>query len=397
MGRAMTLNNKIIPVAYLRYSYEDFKGTGYTSIENQRQIILEYIASQGWELFDIYIDDGYSGTNFERPGFLKLLNDIKPYRINCIVVKDLSRLGRNYIETGKYFETIFPKLGVRCIALGDNYDSIHDEENDIMPFKNILNEMYAKDISRKIRSSRRINAKQGLFMGSVAPYGYIRDPLDKHHLIPDEAAKKNVQLIYDMRKMGISSRAIADHLNQGGELSPLEYYYRLQNKANHTHTKRAWGSASIQRILQHDVYIGHITQGKRRVKSFKDKTLTVTPPTEWITVKNMHEPIIDINTWEAVQNQLLLNKHNRRIHSSDTTSLFAGLCFCSDCGSKLVYSTKVNKQGKVYAFYKCAGYNNNGKSFCSSHMVRSDHLEDLVVSKLGEYINLSMDDEEYLV
>ena len=381
---------------YVRASHDDGSDNESLTITNQTKLVREYIESQQWELAGIYADDGISGTTFERPAFQSLLEDIKKGKVNCVVVKDLSRLGRHYIETGRYLEEIFPELGVRCIALGERYDSFSEENNDFIPFKNILNEWYAKDISRKIRASRKINARQGNFMGSVPPYGYKKSPEDKHVLVPDENTCEIVQKIFKQFAYGSSAREIADRLNKMNILSPREYYYSNVGRENPTYTIKAWGSATIIQILKNEVYIGNMVQGKRVVKSFKDKKRKCAPKDNWICVKGTHEALIDNSLWNDVQNRLRDNQR-QRTSCNGSLSVFSGLCYCADCNSKMVYSTKKRRNGSVVEYYKCSGYNNYGSSYCSSHLVRADHILSIVKSELSYYAELALQDKEKLL
>ena len=239
---------------YCRLSRDDNNGSSESmSISNQRQMLLSYIQERGWRLGDTYIDDGYSGTTFERPDFQRLIGDIETGRINLVITKDLSRLGRNYVMTGQYTDFFFPQFGVRYIAVNDNYDS-KNTDNDIAPFKNILNEMYAKDISKKVRSARQTSAKQGKFMGSQPPFGYIKSPANKHLLIPDEEAAQIICRIFKEFANGDSGRHIAGILNDERIPSPAVYYYGKLGKT-HPNPKisNTWGSATIIQLLKNEV------------------------------------------------------------------------------------------------------------------------------------------------
>ena len=284
------------------------------SIVNQKQMLTAFIEERGWTLEETYIDDGYSGTTFDRPDFQRMISDIQSGKINMVVTKDLSRLGRNYVMTGQYTDFIFPQYGVRYIAVNDSVDTLNDD-NDIAPFKNILNEMYAKDTSKKISSARRVSAKQGKFMGSKAPFGYIKSPEDKI-----------VKRIFNLFASGESARHIATIMDEEGVLSPRALYYESIGKTNpNTQESDTWCSAGVMQLMRNPVYIGNMVQGKRKVISFKTKQREVTPKDEWIIVENTHEALVDMETWEKVQERIAGNKRARVLtHGRDQPVL--GYC-----------------------------------------------------------------------
>lgn len=232
----------------------------------QKQMLTDYVKERGWDLTETYIDDGYSGTTFDRPAFQSMLKDIEHGYIDCVITKDLSRLGRNYAKTGYYTEEYFLEHGVRYIAVNDNVDTMKDD-NDIAPFKNTLNEMYAKDISRKIRSARAVSARQGKFLGSKPPFGYIRCPTDKHKLIIDEKPAQIISRMFDMFASGDSGRHISDVFNNEGIFSPRAYYYQQIGRENPLNESMTWNSNTVMQLLKNPVYIGNMVQGKRRVTS----------------------------------------------------------------------------------------------------------------------------------
>lgn len=257
---------------YLRLSRDDGNSNAESmSIVTQKQMLTDYVKERGWDLTEIYIDDGYSGTTFDRPAFQRMLKDIEHGYIDCVITKDLSRLGRNYAKTGYYTEEYFLEHGVRYIAVNDNVDTMKDD-NDIAPFKNILNEMYAKDISRKIRSARAVSARQGKFLGSKPPFGYIRCPTDKHKLIIDEKPAQIISRMFDMFASGDSGRHISDVFNNEGILSPRAYYYQQIGRENPLNESMTWNSNTVMQLLRNPVYIGNMVQGKRRVTSLTFNT-----------------------------------------------------------------------------------------------------------------------------
>ena len=372
---------------YLRLSRDDKNSDSESmSISNQRTMLMDFTAERGWHVEDIYIDDGISGTTFERPSFKRMVDDIEKRRINMVVVKDLSRLGRNYVKVGEYTDFFFPKHNVRFIAVAENIDS--NNENDVSGFLNVVNEHYAKDISRKIRTSQKSLMKKGYFLGSQPPMGYVKSPEDKHRLIVDEDGAVIVRRLFHMYAIGSTARHIADTFNQEGIPSPREYYFNMIGKPNpYTKETVLWGSATVMRILRNQVYIGHMCSGKRRNRSFKLKQRDVVPEDEWIVVENTHEPIIDEVTWARVQELLLQNKGNRKaktIQSKDNKlpALFAGKLRCADCKAVMHYTSSKSGKYKTYYKYRCSTYTNQGKTACSFHSIREDELTAIVLNDI---------------
>jgi len=396
----MPLQSEVNAAIYLRLSRDDNTGNQESmSITNQRDFLVNYVKERGWKIFSIYVDDGYSGTNFERPDFKRMISDIEAGLVNCVITKDLSRLGRNYIQTGQYTDFFFPKHKVRYIAVNDNYDTV-EEENDIAPFKNILNEMYAKDISKKVRTSRTTAARQGKFMGSKPPYGYVKSPDDKHRLIVDPPAAKVIERIFADYAGGYTARGIAEQLN-GQEIdTPATYYFKQTGKRATRNSNQAWGSNTIMQLLKNQVYIGHMVQGQRQVTSFKTKQRHFNPESKWIVVENTHEPIISMATWEVVQARLKVIKATHTSHvrrnGQKEVSLFSGLLRCKDCGAGLHFCR--DTQGdKVYEHYRCGTWVINGKEACSPHNTRVEVLEETILAEIRHYASLANHDEPALI
>ena len=381
---------------YLRLSRDDKNGNMESmSIDNQRKFLIAYVHENGWEVSEIYTDDGYSGTTFERPSFLRMIEDIKAGKINMVVTKDLSRLGRNYVMTGQYTDFFFPKYHVRYIAVNDNYDSRKDD-NDIAPFKNILNEMYAKDISKKVRTSRIINAKQGKYMGSQPPYGYLKSPLDKHVLIPDPAVRDIVAYIFDEFAKGQSGRHIAQVLNERKILAPRAYYYqRIGGENPHPEERQEWGSTTIMQILKNRVYIGDLVQGKRTALSFKSKQRISTKQEDWIVCENTHEALVEKSVWEEVQHNFG-KPHYRATKSTGEVSLFSGVVRCADCGASLSFTNKICG-GRTYQLYKCSNYANHGKTVCSIHSISLPLLEAVILRDIRYHAQLIQAEEQAVI
>ena len=343
---------------YLRLSRSDGDQQESNSIKNQRALLNDYLGKHP-ELHkvDEYVDDGYSGTNFERPDFKRMMQDIEKRKVNCIIVKDLSRFGRNYIETGRYLERIFPFMGVRFIAINDHYDSA--EENDdkgriLIPFNNLINDTYCRDISMRVRSHLDVKRKEGQFIGSFAGYGYQKDPKDKNHLIIDEYAAGIVQEIFKQKLNGMSSQRIASHLNELGVLPPNEY--KRANGFNYTCGFQAglnqkWTVVSVNRILKNESYTGTLIQGKRRKINYKVKKSHDVGSENWIRVEDAHDSIISKGEFQQVQQ--LLELDTRTAPSQTTVYPLSGFLRCADCGQNMIRRT-VTKNGKKYQYYALA-------------------------------------------
>ena len=372
---------------YLRLSKEDgdFAGSETlqsNSIENQKEYIEDYIHSKPEiEIVDFYIDDGYSGVNFDRPDFQRMLQDIKNKKIDCVIVKDLSRLGRNYIEVGKYIERLFPLLGVRFIAINDNFDSADDtaaSNNIIIPFKNLINDAYCRDISIKIRSHLEVKRKRGEFIGAFAVYGYMRGK-DKNKLIVDPYAAEIVKEIFGMKMDGMSQQAIADELNSLGILSPAEYKKEQGSRYKtvfQTHSKAKWTAMAVMRVLTNEIYVGTLIQGKESTSNYKVKVREKKPQEEWIRVENAHEEVISSADFEIISD--IIQKDTRVTAGKSAVSVYSGYLLCADCGCSMVRK-KAYSGSFEYVYYVCSG-NKKNKDTCSSHRI-SENALNLAVTK----------------
>ena len=378
-------NKDIRAAAYLRLSIEDGDKAESNSIGNQRELIRDFAAERpGLHLVEEYADDGYTGTNFERPGFKRMMEDIKSGKINCIIVKDLSRLGRNYIEMGKYLEQIFPMMGIRFIAINDNYDNANSESSDsdsiVVPFKNLLNDSYCRDISIKVRSQLDMKRRKGEFIGGYAIYGYCKDKRNKNRLVVDEYAADIVRSIYRRKLEGMSAQAIAEQLNSENVLAPSEYKrlcglnYHSGFKAG-THAK--WQAIQVLRILKNEVYTGTMVQGRRQKINYKIKKIRDVEESGWIRVPNMHEAIIPQKLFDTVQEVLKLDTCASK--GQQTVNLFSGIVRCGGCGQNMVRRT-VSKNGKKYIYLHCVT-NHNGLG-CSSHLISESKLAEVVLAAL---------------
>ena len=382
------VTKKYIAAAYLRLSVEDGEKQESNSIQNQRNLIADFVEKKPEiNLITEMVDDGYSGVNFDRPAFQAMLKEIKSGTINCVIVKDLSRFGRNYIESGKYLERIFPALGVRFISVNDGIDSINQtmEENQMMiPFKNLMNDSYSRDISVKIRSELDMKRRKGEYIGSFAPYGYQKDPLDKNHLIPDLKTALAVKNIFRWHRMGFSADRIAQRLNLRKIPSPLAYQKQNQDMSWDTSicSELSWSAQAVYRILKNEVYLGHMVQGKKEKPNHKIKTYIPKPPDAWFRAENTHEPLI--REWEFSLSQKLLSGF-RASKGEYFEYPLSGLMVCADCGSSMVHRTSTYKD-KHYCYYICSGYKKN-KENCHSHIIRRDKVEAGVFSYFGRFLD----------
>ena len=373
---------------YLRLSRDDGDKEESGSITGQRELLRDYI-SQHPELreYAIRIDDGFSGSTFERPGFQKMIEDVKACRTDCIIVKDLSRFGRNYLDAGEYIEKIFPFLGVRFIAVNDNYDSLGEKKSSddlIIPFKNLINEAYCRDISMKIRSQLEIKRKNGQFLGSFAAFGYLKDEQDKNKLVVDQYAADIVRDIFKWKLEGISPQDIADALNKLGVLSPMEYKRSLGMKYTtsfKTSAKAAWSAGTVIRILKNPIYTGVLIQGKETTPSYKVHKRIAKAKSEWTVIEDSHEAIISEIDFDSVQK--VLKCDTRRSPDDKAVGLFSGMLFCGDCGASMVRKT-VPAGEKKYVYYVCSAHKQD-KS-CSPHRMRDTALEEIVLDSLRQHI-----------
>lgn len=378
---------------YARISREDGDKEESDSIGTQFDIIDDYIAHNDDITFiDRYSDDGWSGTNFDRPDFMRLMEDIKKGKINCVIVKDLSRLGRNYILVGQYLEMIFPMLNIRFISVNDRIDSIKDPasiNNALVSFKNVMNDEYCRDISNKVRSSLDRKHSKGEFIGSFASYGYMKDPDDHHHLIVDPVAAEVVKNIFDWFLQGMSIIGIAKRLNHMGIPNPSAY--KRQCGLNYKHPAgqldSAWPDSSVKRVLKNRLYVGDMVQNKNRTKSYKVQVSVAVPEENWVIVPNMHEAIIDREKFETVQQ--LLMRDTRTSPGINHVSIFAGYIRCADCLRAMGKKSVAQSYGK-YHYYVCQTFRKAGRNLCTKHTIREKQLYDAVLATIQSQIDLAV-------
>ena len=383
---------------YLRLSRDDGDKEESNSITGQRELLRDYISQRPeFREYAVRVDDGFSGSTFERPSFQKMIEDVKAGRTDCIIVKDLSRFGRNYLDAGEYIEKIFPFLGVRFIAVNDNYDSLGDKKASddlIIPFKNLINEAYCRDISVKIRSQLEIKRKNGQFLGSFAAFGYLKDEQNKNKLVVDQYAADIVRDIFKWKLEGVSPQDIADALNKLGVLSPMEYKRSLGMKFTtsfKTNAKATWSAGTVIRILKNPIYSGVLVQGKETTPSYKVHKRITKDESEWSVIEDSHEAIISKIDFDSVQK--VLKCDTRRSPGGKAVGLFSGMVFCGDCGASMVRKT-VPAGEKKYVYYVCSAHKQN-KS-CSPHRMRDTTLEEIVLDSLKQHISEVVDMSELL-
>lgn len=378
---------------YLRLSRDDGTESESNSIASQREILKEYIKRYpDMEIYDIYVDDGYSGTNFDRPDFNRMMDDIYAGRVNCVLVKDLSRFARNYTEGGIYLDKTFVKLGVRFIALNNQIDIGIGGINSFnqlvqIGVTNIMNESQAANTSVNVRGTLNLRRQQGKFIGSFPTYGYLKDPDDNHHLIVDEETAPIVRMIFERFIGGESIIGITKDLNEMGIPNPS--MYKKQKGFNYRHpcgrsNDGLWPDSSVRRILQNRMYVGDMVQGKNTTYSYKIKQCRAIPRDEWIIVEGTHEPIISQETFDNAQ--ALFNKSIRKSPTKKNVDLFSGLVRCADC--KRVMNKKTNQHAYgTYHYYRCVTARKLKKSACTNHTIRIDKLEQAVLLTIQNMIN----------
>lgn len=353
-------------------------------------------------VYDTYIDDGFTGTDFNRPSFQRLLEDMRNGNINCVIVKDLSRLGRNYIEVGNYIEQVFPLFNIRFIAINDFVDSFKNPASTntiLVPFKNLINDEYCRDTSIKIRTSLNGKKKKGEFIGAFPSYGYIKDPKDKHKLIIDESVANIIKDIFNWNvNEGLGKIAICHRLNDLGVLNPtghkkieLRQNYNNYGIQDNTYT---WTPSTVRNILNNEVYIGNTVQGKRRTKSYKVHKVEQVPKEEWVRVENTHEPIIDKEIFEKAQE--LSKRDTKASQKTKELSIWAGFLKCADCKRAMNKKSSTNKSGSKYEYYICSTYRKKSNNLCTKHSIKVENLEKAVLEAIQLHIEVLVNTENLL-
>lgn len=384
-----SVDKENIAVMYLRLSKEDGEKVESNSISNQREIINSYAKKNQFIIIKEYVDDGYSGANFDRPNFKEMIKDAYDKKFDTIIVKDLSRFGRDYIEAGKFIQRIFPENRIRFISVNDNYDSKSANMNDthlILPIKNFINDSYCRDISNKVKSSQKIKREKGDFISAFAPYGYKKSEENKNKLVIDEQAAPNIKHIFDMKLMGYSSKAIADELNHLGVLTPRKYKESQGFKCNGFQNIKGgnWSAKAVNRIIENEVYIGNTLQGKSVTLNYKTKKQIEKEKEDWIRVENTHDTIISKEVFSIANTMLKRDLNNSR--GKDKIDIFTGMLFCKECGSSLIRRTVKYKE-REEVFYICSKYNK--EKACSRHSIKEETLIKAVSKIVKSYIEFN--------
>lgn len=369
------------------------------SIENQYELLSKFAMLNGWAEIKTYRDDGYSGGNFQRPGFLEMLEDAKAGIINLILVKDLSRLGRDFIEVGRYTDIVFPSLGCRFVSVLDCLDSDGDS-TDMLHFRSLMNDYHLKDLSNKVKSVLQAKMKNGQYIAAYAPYGYCKSVEDKHQLVIDEEAAAVVRRIFDMRSSGIAYGKIAAALNNDGILSP-RWYWAVHYGSGSCKYAKLWMYATVKNLLCNEVYCGNMIQNKTGHRSYKDGTMIYKPESEWVRHDDAHEAIISPKVWTAVQEINRLASLRTVDNMPPKPGMFSGKLVCADCGASLGANREMHrrKNGEVkkYISYSCSRHTGSGRSACSWHRIYEMTLSELVMCELREYAQTLEHDENALL
>lgn len=381
---------------YLRLSREDEKGGESASIETQRKILRDFAGKKSFAIYDEYVDDGYTGTNMERPAFQRMLRDVENGKIQIIITKDLSRLGRNSGRVSMLIDEYFPQHNIRYISVSEGidtetYKTSRGVETSVY---NWMNEYYAGDISRKIHAAFDIKMQEGECISAFAPFGYQKDPCNKNHLIPDSAAAEVVVRMFQLAKSGYRPSQIAAIFNAERILTPSQYRYQknphLDRECFRGTTE--WKAANISKMLRNEVYLGHMLQGKTFKPTFKSKVTKGIPQSKWIVVRNTHEALVDVETWEIVRKQMESRIQKRE---KGFVNLFSGLAVCADCG-KNMSSAGTRKKGSA-ANLNCGGYKLGGRKYCTNHTIGYEVLYQVVLQVLREQIFLTGDEKQQIL
>ena len=378
---------------YIRLSKEDESEGPSQSVQNQESLLQEFVQQHRLSVYDTYIDDGWSGTSFDRPAFQRMIVDIEAKKVNMVITKDLSRLGRDYILTGHYMERYFPEHRVRYISLLDGIDTgVDSTANDITPFRAIMNDMYAKDISKKIKSVKRDKQRKGQFIGGKPVYGYKMHPTEKNKIVIDEEVAPIVRRIFALALSGMSCRNIATLLNQEGIPTPATY-------ANLTVARPGpytglWSSERISDMLQNETYIGNMVQGRSVKISYKSKKCLKQDPANWVVVEGTHEPLVDLETFQKVRMLINSRKYTR---SRTYDFLLKGLIFCHECGYPLAVLNRKNARGEDVLYFVCRTYQRFTKAgVCTCHSIKEKTVTDAVIAKVREVCQAYLNPDELL-
>ena len=394
------LNNDKITALYCRLSKDDGTNNESMSISTQKTMLKDYAKRNGFLNCQFYVDDGYSGTNYDRPAFRQLIEDIQDGEVSTLITKDLSRLGRNYLETGTYIEVFFPNHDVRYIAINDGVDSIDNAQMDITPFRNIINEMYAKDTSRKIKSALHARRMQGKYMATTAPFGYQKDEKDHNHLVIDEVTAPVVELIFSIAEEGVGLHTICNRLRKAKVLKPSFYKKELFERFMDEGKMYDWDTAYVSQILHNPVYAGNLTVADKPTKTMRSKKRQYIPYAEREIIYGTHEPIIEQNRWNNVQKILQSRPPVIGESSSGYDNIFRGVIKCADCGSAMLAKVEQKrKRNNVLdkTFYCCTKYRKFGKEGCSAHTIEARTVHEVVLADIQKHAGQALTDRKAMV
>ena len=394
------LNNDKITALYCRLSKDDGTNNESMSISTQKTMLKDYAKRNGFLNCQFYVDDGYSGTNYDRPAFRQLIEDIQDGEVSTLITKDLSRLGRNYLETGTYIEVFFPNHNVRYIAINDGVDSIDNAQMDITPFRNIINEMYAKDTSRKIKSALHARKMQGKYMATTAPFGYQKDEKDHNHLVIDEVTAPVVELIFSIAEEGVGLHTICNRLRKAKVMKPSFYKKELFERFMDEEKMYDWDTAYVSQILHNPVYAGNLTVADKPTKTMRSKKRQYIPYAEREIIYGTHEPIIEQSRWNTVQKILQSRPPVIGESSSGYDNIFRGVIKCADCGSAMLAKVEQKrKRNNVLdkTFYCCTKYRKFGKDGCSSHNIEARTVHEVVLTDIQKHAGQALTDRKTMV
>lgn len=383
-----------IDALYCRLSRDDELQGDSNSIKNQKAILSKYASEHGMPNPQFYVDDGYSGTTFNRPDFQRLMDDVNSGRVRTIIVKDMSRLGRDYLKVGLYTEITFPEANVRFIAINDQVDSASNVDNDFTPFRNIINEWYAKDTSKKIRAVFKAKGNSGKHLCTCPPYGYKKDEQDNQHWLVDEVAASVVKEIFSLCMQGYGPTQIARILTESGIDTPKihKQKYGLSVSTQVTEFPEIWATESVLKILENPAYLGHTVNFRSKKKSYKSKKKIMLPREDWVIFKDTHEALIDEDTYETVQR---IRQSKRKQTDMGEMSVFSGIVYCADCGKKMYLCRCSKSMQKEY--FNCSTYRKKSKSLCSSHQITVEAVEHIVLTDLQRVLGMAKDNEKQFV
>ena len=394
------LNNDKITALYCRLSKDDGTNNESMSISTQKTMLKDYAKRNGFLNCQFYVDDGYSGTNYDRPAFRQLIEDIQDGEVSTLITKDLSRLGRNYLETGTYIEVFFPNHNVRYIAINDGVDSIDNAQMDITPFRNIINEMYAKDTSRKIKSALHARRMQGKYMATTAPFGYQKDEKDHNHLVIDEVTAPVVELIFSIAEEGVGLHTICNRLRKAKVIKPSFYKKEMFERYTDEEKMYDWDTAYVSKILHDPVYAGNLTVAERPTKTMRSKKRQYIPYAEREVIYGTHEPIIEQSRWNTVQKILESRPPVIGESSSGYDNIFRGIIKCADCGSAMLAKVEQKrKRNNVLdkTFYCCTKYRKFGKEGCSAHTIEARTVHEVVLADIQKHAGQALTDRKAMV